>query len=297
MPRNKIILKIADITIALGYSKELDFSKKNPLKFRNFIGQGENKADIELDVQKVNALPALKNSRCIFKTIHPVNKDINWALFRNKDGSALKCSSDNRETLLFIDKQFVNLKLLILKRKQEVNFEDIFDALQIALIEYLGQRGGVLIHSAGLIDSDKKGKLFIGQTRFGKSTTARIWAKNSKAMILNDDRIIVRKIGEDFFMYPTPWHGDFYEYLFEKQNRSKLDKIFFIRHGKENSSKRVSLNGGFNLFYPNTFPPFWDREGLSSTVVLLEDILKFVPAYSLGFVPDKSIIKFTRDIN
>jgi hypothetical protein len=30
---------------------------------------------------------------------------------------------------------------------------------------------------------------------------------------------------------------------------------------------------------------------------LLEDILKSVPAYNLGFVADKSIIEFTRAIN
>jgi hypothetical protein len=98
-------------------------------------------------------------------------------------------------------------------------------------------------------------------------------------------------------MYPTPWHGEFYEYLFSKQNKAKLDKIFFIRHNGKNSHNRVSLDEGFNLFYPNTFPTFWDRQGLINTVVLLEDILKSIPAYSLGFVPDKSIIEFTRNIN
>lgn len=297
MLHKKIFLKIADIIIALDYSQDLDFSKNKSFKFRNFICQNIKKADINLYIKEIDVFPKPQDERRIFKTIHPEDKNINWELFKNNNGSALRCFSRDRKMLLFIDKHFLSLKLLISKKKQCVDLDDIFDALQVALIEYLSQRKGVLIHSAGLIDCNKKGKLFIGQTRFGKSTTARIWAKNSKAMILNDDRIIVRKINKEFFMYPTPWHGDFYEYLFSKQNKSRLDKIFFIRHNKKNNCERVLLNTGFNMFYPNTFPPFWNRQGLSNTVILLEDILKSVPAYNLGFVADKSIIEFTRAIN
>ena len=68
---------------------------------------------------------------------------------------------------------------------------------------------GILLHACG-IDDDGSGYLFLGNSTDGKSTMAKLWFENH-AKVLNDDRIVVKEKDGEFWMYGTPWHGDFKE--------------------------------------------------------------------------------------
>jgi hypothetical protein len=78
---------------------------------------------------------------------------------------------------------------------------------QILMTYLLSQRGGVLLHSAGILCNGKIW-LLAGKSRAGKSTSANLLKGLDGVELVSDDRIIVRKIGDGFVGYGTPWPGE-----------------------------------------------------------------------------------------
>jgi len=63
--------------------------------------------------------------------------------------------------------------------------------------------GGTLVHAAGVVLRGR-GFAFAGHTRAGKTTLARIFPPEA---VLGDDLVAVRREGEGFSLYGTPWPG------------------------------------------------------------------------------------------
>ncbi|MBW1743970.1 MAG: hypothetical protein JRJ47_11195 [Deltaproteobacteria bacterium] len=78
---------------------------------------------------------------------------------------------------------------------------------QILLMYYLAKRQGALFHAAG-VDIKGRGYMFPGKSGAGKSTITRQLATRDHIGLLSDDRVVVRKIGEAFKAFGTPWPGE-----------------------------------------------------------------------------------------
>ena len=115
-------------------------------------------------------------------------------------------------------------------------------------------------------------------------------------MVLNDDRIIVRKVKDKFYIYGSPWHGDFSDYLNSRIECALLQKLFFIYHASSNKAKEVFKAQAFAQLYPNVFPTFWDKESLNRIISFSWELVRAVPCFRLGLVKGKSTIKFIRGI-
>jgi energy-coupling factor transporter ATP-binding protein EcfA2 len=163
--------------------------------------------------------------------------------------------------------------------------------MELLMINYLAQGRGVIIHCCG-IEKDGEGILFIGESGAGKSTMANLWNADGGIEILSDDRVIVRKSGEDFRMYGTPWHG---EAQFVSPRGVKLKKMFFLRHAGQNEVHPLSGAESVQQLLKCSFPPFWDATGMNFTLDLFTDLATVVPCYGLGFKPDRSAIDYIYD--
>jgi hypothetical protein len=149
----------------------------------------------------------------------------------------------------------------------------------------------VEIHSCGVGDADGRGYLFVGESGAGKSTSARLWLGEEGVELLSDDRIIVRREGERFWMYGTPWHG---EAELSEPRRVELKRIFFLRHGARNELvPQTRIEAAARLF-SNAFPTFYNAEGLSFTLEFLDELTQSVPCAELEFVPDRGVVDFVR---
>lgn len=295
----RVKLQIADIIIQMKskFKGEL-FTKKNSWRFNNFIYRGNKKPHIILDVKVVNNLPNLNGAKRFFLTTHPDSNQTNWSLYRRKDEAILRSYARKKKQHIVLNSAFDKGTVYISKEgnlKWKLT-DIIYDTLQIILINYLIKRDGIFVHAIGLRDIDSKGIIFPGKTGTGKTTLARLWHRHSRATILNDDRIIIRKIKRSFFIYGSPWHGDFGDYLISKIDSAKLTNLLFIYHSNNNSLKPISKKEAFNLLYPNLFPTFWDKRGLNKTIIFCEDLIENLPRYTLGFRKDKEIVNFVRRI-
>jgi hypothetical protein len=151
---------------------------------------------------------------------------------------------------------------------------------------------GVEVHSSGIIDSSGKGFLFVGHSGAGKTTMTRLWQKREGIRIPSDDRIILRKVNNDIWMYGTPWHG---EAETSSAAEAPLSHIFFLRHGRKNELMSQRRTEAAVRLFACGFPTFYSPSGLDFTLSFYDEVTKAVPCSELGFVPDESVIEFVRD--
>lgn len=163
---------------------------------------------------------------------------------------------------------------------------------QILTITLLSQRDGLLIHSCGFIDENKRGYIFIGSSGAGKSTMANILEKNKGVYILNDDRVAVRKKDGYFYTYGTPWHGTG---GFVSSEKAPLKGLFFLKKDTKNHLQNLSVSDTVSRLIKCSFLPFWDREGMASTLKICEDIATFSPCFEFSFTPDNSAFELIKE--
>ncbi|MDV2496322.1 MAG: hypothetical protein RX316_08960 [bacterium] len=159
---------------------------------------------------------------------------------------------------------------------------------QILTIQLLAFERGMLLHACGVVD-EGRGYCFAGASGRGKSTMASLW--DGEATILNDDRIILRPKGDGFWMYGTPWHGD---YPACSPEGCPVNELFLLAHGPENVLRQLSPGEAAARLLIASFPPLWDQEGMAWTLELLDRLTASVPVYELTFRPDAAIIPFVR---
>lgn len=259
---------------------------------KNLAARRRRKRRLRLQKQKNNAQRKEKE-----KYLGP---DLDWRISKYKNKFLLEGGTSGNFQVFF-DKSFKKLDVSIINSDRQWKLADVFVGfLQIFLIYYFASKGrGLVVHSTGIKDKAKRGKgyLFAGISGAGKTTTSKIWDKQAKdIMVLNDDRIIIRKINNKFYLYGTPWHGDFSDYLKVSVERARLSKLFFIYHKNKNKAQKVIPREFFNLFFQSVFLPFWDKRGLKTVSNFMIELILSVPCYKFGFKNNKKIIDYVRNI-
>jgi hypothetical protein len=159
---------------------------------------------------------------------------------------------------------------------------------EVLMVCLLARGRGLMMHACG-IDDGGRGYLFAGNSTHGKSTTARLW--QDEATILNDDRIVLRQREGRFWMYGTPWHGD---YTGVAPHGVPLEKVFFLQHADDNQVRPVAGTEAASMLLTRCFPPLWDAEGMGFSVDFCGRLAGAVPCYELGFLPDGRVVEYVR---
>jgi len=222
---------------------------------------------------------------------------LNWRIGKSGRKILIEGGSAGRYQLL-INEDLTDGELFIINANNEWKLKEIiYGFLQVFIIYYMAKRRiGILFHSAG-VKEGKNGYLFAGLSQAGKTTMSRIWGKIPGIKILNDERGIIKKDKNDFYMYPTPWHRSYPYYLAEGSNgKTRLSKLFYIYHREANLAERVNYIEGFNHFFKTLFLSFWDKECVSFAFDFLLDILSKKPCYKFGFKNDKRVVSYIRNL-
>ncbi len=161
---------------------------------------------------------------------------------------------------------------------------------ELLFLTLLAEERGVLLHASGVGDGGR-GLLFCGVSGAGKSTLTRLWQEHAEATPLSDDRVIVRKRAGRFWAYGTPWHGDA---PVISARSFPLECVFVIGHAPANSVRRLGSAEAATSLLARSFPPFWDVQQMAFTLAFLDELVRAVPCYALGFVPDQSVVEFVR---
>lgn len=142
--------------------------------------------------------------------------------------------------------------------------------------------GDIMIHGSGVCH-DEHGYLFSGVSGKGKTTMARLWDQYG-ALVIHDDRLIIRRITGEYKMFNTSVYKD------DVPRSSGLDKIFLIEHGKQNEFIRVSGANAVSLVMANCIQHNWNQDIVAKLISAVSLLSTTVPVFRLPFIPDKSII-------
>jgi hypothetical protein len=270
-------------------------------RYHSFWYEGESKSDILVQVKVVDKLPKPGNYPTAFVTYHPLTKEENWRILNNRDHYTYTSPLAGREQMVMVNRSFDRATAYLRPHPQKGyvwnSHSLVYDFLQVLLINYFAFRQtGIFLHAVAVKDIDGKGLVFAGKSGRGKSTTARIWDRYSRAAVLNDDRIIVRKKKSGYVVYGSPWHGDFSDFLESRVDSARCAGLFAIHQSDRNRIKSIFSPGqAFKSLYPAVIPVFWDKGLLSSVIGFTHGLTAAVPCFDLGFVNDKAVIGFVRD--
>jgi hypothetical protein len=162
---------------------------------------------------------------------------------------------------------------------------------QLLLMHILAGMEGVLLHAAGVVVGGK-GYLFAGRSGAGKSTISNEFHARG-AEVLSDDRVAVRKIGGEFRVFGTPWSG---EAELAENRDLPLGGIFFLRHGREDSTVRLLPAEAVGRMAPVASVPWYDSRCVSSILGLAGHMAFRIPSWDLTFKPHGAVVDFVERI-
>ena len=142
----------------------------------------------------------------------------------------------------------------------------------------------VMMHASCAFDG-LNARIFTGFSGNGKSTISKLWA-DSGNLIINDDRIIIRKSDEGYFVYNTPM------YYSDRPKKAPLSSIYLISHSPKNKVKRLSGALAISKVMAFSIQNNYDKQFVQSRLELFSNLCQNIPVYELGFVPDESVVSF-----
>jgi hypothetical protein len=272
-------IKIADLSISIEGDIPVD-EWEIPSAYEPFIRTEKTDIHLRLHRKALNSKLGKKTFDC-----PPI-----WALYRQNGMSIIRVLHELPDLMRTLVLQHPIEKADLYFNEKSPRFLDPFfgPTLELLMVHTLAEGKGAIIHACG-ISLNGKGILFVGESGAGKSTLAKMWDQESGVEVLSDDRNIVRKKGDRYWMHGSPWHGDA---KFASAETVTLERIFFLRHGKENAINEIKGSQPVSLFLTTSFPPYWDADGMVYTLEMLTDLTTQVPCQELTFKPDRSIIDF-----
>ena len=177
----------------------------------------------------------------------------------------------------------------VLKQNEDSFISPLSYPLGALILYYLTLNSNAfMIHASGVWDGET-GRIFSGFSGVGKSTMAKIWEEEG-AHIVNDDRLIVREVNGEYFMYNTPMpYADL-------NKQAQVSKFYFPFHSKKNSAEKLSGAQALSQLMAFCFQHNYDKKYTEHLIAQLDRITQNASTYRLGVVPTPSIIDFIRSV-
>ncbi len=279
---NILSLKIADIVIRVDSAIEME--RFNDFGFyKDFIVSDGSSCHCRL-THEVGPPPELALGKDLFFTQ-------NWQLAKAGEDNVLcvgpKPKKGKADNVIVFDSGY---KKAAMYQKSVIElFRRFID--QFLIINLLSRNQGFLLHASGVVWKGK-GICFAGPSGAGKSTLLDLFKDEvARECLLNDDRLALRNYGNSWRVFGTPWYG---ESRVSSSNSANLSAIFFIRHSKHNYLKKISAAEICPQLMVLGLLPLWDANAVSRVLTVFQDFIQNIPAFELGFRPDKSALDFIK---
>ena len=163
---------------------------------------------------------------------------------------------------------------------EEVNYPEYLESLAVyrRFLKHLLSLDGIVVHSSA-IAVDDKAYLFTAPSGTGKSTHASLWRKmlKDKAVIVNDDKPVIRLIDGEFYVYGTPWNG---KHSLDTNCKVKIKAICELERGEINTISRLSKLEILPLLLKQTLRPNTESD-FDKLLRLLQELIEKVDFYRL----------------
>ena len=189
-------------------------------------------------------------------------------------------SKDRKSAEFFIDESFCS--------ERNISIIETTPFL-MCFMSILLHNDGIILHSAGALNGNR-GYIFCGKSGSGKTTLSNLLKRSGKYILITDESVIVRKQGNGFIIYGSPWKGSG-DNIYSCQ-KGILESIYFIFHGKTNN--HIPAEKGFVIsnLIKQAFPYFWDKELMKKSFSLITSIANEVNCNILHFVPNDTVVDY-----
>lgn len=167
-------------------------------------------------------------------------------------------------------------------------------ALESLCVYLLSFEKAVIFHSSCAGFDPSHCNLFIGQSGVGKSTIAKMFGDKGGCIIDDEKNIVVEKRGQ-YFVYSGQTKAIKRKFDYKHTEYGKLENIFFLRHGVDNSKKIMEcdaklmealLEYNAQIGSYRESHPFVCKELLKNTIVSL---FEAIPVFELQFNLDINV--------
>lgn len=137
----------------------------------------------------------------------------------------------------------------------------------------------IIFHSSA-VAIDGQAYLFTAPSGTGKSTHTKLWRElfKDKAVMINDDKPMIRYIDGEFYVYGTPWNG---KHRIGGNTKAKVKAICKLERAKENHIGKCATPEMLLTVLNQTTRPT-DMEQMDKMLSIVGRLLGQVPLYKLG---------------
>lgn len=152
-------------------------------------------------------------------------------------------------------------------------------ALYRKIAEGLLEYDTLLFHGS-VIALDGEGYCFTAKSGTGKSTHTRLWREQfgRRAVMVNDDKPLLRLTGQGVLAYGTPWDG---KHRLSNNISVPLKAICILSRSKTNRIEQIAQQETLPMLIQQSYRPA-DEDKLGKTLMLADRLGKSVKLYRLG---------------
>ena len=139
----------------------------------------------------------------------------------------------------------------------------------------------IILFHCSAVAVDGRAYLFAAPSGTGKSTHTALWVRlfGEKAIMINDDKPLLRLQDSKLYVYGTPWKG---RANIGTNTYAEVAGICFINRDKHNTIKKITSIDSVMPRLLSQTNRFENPEKMRKTVEFLTDVLKICPIYTLN---------------
>lgn len=285
MQQNNIHLVIAGFSISLFSDTIIELEEG----YLPFIDE-ENNGTADVTIQCFSGLPTnifkdeelvfeAKNEQQRFYSIYRIGKELGFIIYNQQTINEI-------QQIATLDENFTHWK--VYTDSANSNFIPLRYPLGPIIMHYMTLKTDAVMMHASCAYDGSKARIFTGFSGAGKSTISQLWSTAGN-LIINDDRIIIRKSETGYFVYNTPM------YYKDRPKKAPLNSIFLISHSPENRLKQLTGAMAISKVMAFSIQNNFDKQFIQSRLEFFSDLCSAVSVFELGFVPDESVVNFILD--
>lgn len=138
----------------------------------------------------------------------------------------------------------------------------------------------ILLFHGSVIAVDGVGYLFTAKSGTGKSTHTRLWRElfGSRAVMVNDDKPLLKIMEAGVRVYGTPWDG---KHRLSTNISVSLKAICVLTRATENHIEEILPKEAYQMLLQQSYRPM-DRTAMVQSLKLIDKMMKNTKFYKLG---------------
>lgn len=277
--------KIADLTLQINYTTDLDLEKLLPT-FRDFewYKQGD-KAAIQVNVSTDKA-PEVADLG-VLRSDLSISWGDRFCFYEKEKGYITTIVNEQGDGMwyLYSDRDFAQSTIYIPQSSAYEQSTVICWMLMMLFGQAALLHEVIMIHGS-VINLNGQGIVFLGKSGTGKSTHSRLWLSHiPETSLLNDDNPAIRIKEDGVLIYGTPWSGKTPCY----KNESIVLKAFVrLQQAPENKFDLMPGIKGFIAVLPSCTAIRWNKDLFAEMNTTLEKVISKVQVGFLKCLPDQA---------